>query len=112
MLWPVLALASGAQFHHPWQVVEEQRLGLPMHSGPLAHAEDPAALSQRQLTDVQNPRRYLLQVQAIQGPPQPVGGQRGAKEATQQEARSIAAGAEQEQHAPGRQLVLKLLFDK
>lgn len=73
VLGPVHALASGAQFHHPRQVVEKQRLGLPVHPGPLTHAEDPAALSQRQLTDVQNSRRHLLQVQALQDPPQPVG---------------------------------------
>lgn len=110
MFGPVHAFAPGAQFHRARKVVEEQRLGLPLHPGPLTHAEDPAALSQWQLTDVQNPRRHLLQVQALQEPPQPVRGQRGAKEATQQEARSAAAGAEQEQHAGGRQLVLKLLL--
>lgn len=95
------------QLHCPREVVEEQRHGLPLRPGALPDAQGPAAVSERQRSDLQNPRGHVLQVQAFQAPPQPVGGQGGAEEATQQEAQPVAAGPEQEQHAADGQLVLR-----
>lgn len=108
VLGPVHALAPHAQLHRPQQMVEERRLRVPLRPGPLPDTEDPAALSQRQHSDLQNAHGHLLQVQALQTPSQPVGGQGGPEEATQQEAQSLVSRPEQDQRAADGQLVLTL----
>lgn len=92
MLRAVHAQPPPAQLHHSGQVVEEQRFGIPLYPGPQPDKEGPAALSQRQHSDLQNPRGDVLQVQALQATPQPIRGQGGAKNTADQETQSVPAG--------------------
>lgn len=107
MLGPVHARSPHAELHRPREVVEEQRVGLPLHPGALPDPPGAAAVSERQHSDLQNPHRHLLQVQALQAAPQPVGGQGAAEAAAaHQETQPVISRPDQEQHAVDGQLVL------